>query len=58
MQQRLGMASGSLRTVVLAANHRPGSIIEVEVEIGQHDSALWRARDGRDEAGRGAIGAG
>src|SRR3984957_7903485 len=58
MQQRLGMASGSLRTVVLAANHRPGSFVEIEVEIGQHHGALRRARDGRDEPGGCAMGAG
>ncbi len=52
------MARESLRTVVSAADHRPGSIVEIEVEIGQHHSALRRARDGRDEAGGRAIGSG
>ncbi len=52
------MAGEPLRTVVAAADHRPGSIVEIEVEIGQHDRALRRAGDGRDEAGGCAIGAG
>ena len=37
---------------------RPGAIVEIKVEAGQHDRALRSARDRRDEAGGGAIGAG
>ena len=52
------MAGEPERTVVAGADHRPCAIVEIEVEVGQHDRALWRAGDRRDEAGGGAIGAG
>ena len=52
------MAGDAERRVLARADHRPGAIVEVEVEVGQHDRAFRRARDRRDEAGGGAIGAG
>ena len=52
------MAREPERRVVARADHRPGAVVEIEVEVGQHDRALRRARDRRDQAGGGAIGAG
>ena len=58
IEQRLRMAGDAERRVLARADHAPCAIVEVEVEVGQHDRAFWRARDRRDEAGGGAIGAG
>ena len=52
------MAGDAERRVLARADHRPGAIVEGEVEVGQHDRAFRRARDRRDEAGGRAIGAG
>ena len=52
------MAGQSLRVAVARADHRPGAIVEMEVEAGQHDRALIGPGDGRDEPRSGAVGAG
>ena len=58
MQQRLWMARKSERDVLAGADHRPRAIVEIEVETRQHDGALRRARNRRDEAGGRPIGSG
>ena len=58
VQQRLRMACEPLRGVVACADHRPGALVQVAVEVRQNHRALWGARNRRDEAGGRAIGAG
>ena len=40
------------------ADQAPGRLVEIEIEIGQHDRAMRRARDPRDQPRGRAIGAG
>src|ERR1700722_2738990 len=51
------MARKSKRGVLAGTDHRPRAIIEIEVEVRQYDSAVWRACDGRDQAGGRPMGA-
>ncbi len=52
------MTRGPERRLVACADQRPGAVVEILVEVGQHHRALRRARDRRDETGGCAIGAG
>ena len=58
MEQSLGVAGQSLRVAVARADHRPGALVEMGVEVGQDDGALIGPGDGGDEPRGGAAGAG
>ena len=49
------MARKSERRVLAGTDHGPRAIVEVEVEVGQHDCALRCARNRRDQAGSRPI---
>ena len=52
------MTRGPERRLVACADQRPGAVVEILVEVGQHHRALRRTRDRRDETGGCTIGAG
>ena len=52
------MAGDADRFAVGIAEQRPGGVVEVAIEVGQHDRALRRARDRRHQPRGGAVGAG
>ena len=52
IEHRLRMAGDADRVAVGIAEHRPGGVVEIAIEVGQHDRALRRARDGRRSAAR------
>ena len=58
VENRLRMAGDADRVAVGVAEQRPGGVVEVAIEVGQHDGALRRARDRRDQPRGGAVGAG
>ena len=58
MKNRLRMTGDADRVAGGIAEQRPGGVVEVAIEIGQHHRALRRARDRGHQPSRGAVGAG
>ena len=57
-QRGLRMAGARAGALAVGADHRPGVVVEVFIEVRQDDGALRGARDGADEARGRAVGAG